>query len=112
MRPKRVLAALICFVVLGSKPGFGQTDTSNSKKVQTVNGYLAFQVGIPVSGMQAAIKNNMGNTGFGGGFAILSNPFSWGKRKRNSSLRIGGELGYTYYGRFLTDVNIGGYDGS
>ena len=53
----------------------------------------------------------MGNLGFGAGFAVLSNPFTWGKNKRNSPLRIGGEAGYTYYGRFLSEVNINGYKG-
>src|SRR5690606_7199436 len=46
------------------------------------------------------------------GLSVLSNPFSWGRNKRNSPLRLGGELGYTYYGRFLSDVNINGFRGS
>ncbi|MEP7375940.1 MAG: hypothetical protein ABI675_21270 [Chitinophagaceae bacterium] len=87
-----------------------QTDTGK-EKVQSANGFLAIQVGVPSTAMQKAIKNNMGNLGFGAGFAVLSNPFTWGKNKRNSPLRIGGEAGYTYYGRFLSDVNINGYHG-
>lgn len=83
----------------------------NEREVEKVNGLLALQVGIPSKEMQRAIKNNMGNLGFGAGLTVLTNPFSWGRNKKNSPLRIGGELGYTYYGRFLSDVNINGYRG-
>ena len=80
--------------------------------IETFNALLAIQVGIPSKEMKSAIKNNMGDLGFGAGIAFLTNPFSWGYHKRNSPLRIGAEIGYTYYGRFLSDVNINGYRGS
>ncbi|MBL7739511.1 MAG: hypothetical protein JNK14_09845 [Chitinophagaceae bacterium] len=89
-----------------------QQSEKRSKDAETVNALLAFQVGVPSKEMQAAIKNNMGNTGFGGALAVLTNPFTWGRNKRNSPIRIGAEIGYTYYGRFLSDVNINGYRGS
>lgn len=84
---------------------------TEKEKVESVNGFFAIQVGVPSQGMQRAVKNNMGNLGFGAGISLLTNPFTWGKNKRNSPLRVGGEAGYTYYGRFLSDVNINGYHG-
>src|SRR3954470_14731730 len=82
------------------------------RDVEAANGLFALQVGFPSKAMQAAVKNNMGNLGFGLGICGLSNPFSWGRNKRNSPLRIGGEAGYSYYGRFLSEVNINGNKGS
>jgi hypothetical protein len=83
-----------------------------SYPLETLNGALSLQVGIPSEAMRDAIRNEMGDLGFGLGLSVLSNPFSWGRNKRNSPLRLGGELGYTYYGRFLSDVNINGFRGS
>ncbi|MCR6719173.1 MAG: hypothetical protein NVV59_02550 [Chitinophagaceae bacterium] len=80
--------------------------------VESLSGRFVVQVGIPSEKMQDAIRNEMGNLGFGGSLALLSNPFSWGRNKRNSPFRLGGELGYNYYGRFLSNVNIGGYSGN
>lgn len=100
---------MICLITL---KGFSQEDPVNPKpEVESINGIFAFQVGIPSKKMQAAIQNEMGNLGFGAGLMVLTNPFSWGKNKRNSPLRLGAELGYTYYGRFLSEVNINGYRG-
>jgi hypothetical protein len=82
------------------------------KYIQKGNGLLALQVGIPSKAMQEAVENKMGNLGFGLGLSLLTNPFSWGRNKRNSPLRIGGEAGYTYYGRFLSNVNINGFSGN
>jgi hypothetical protein len=87
--------------------GFGQ----RREYIEKVNGFAAVQVGLPSKAMQPAIENKMGNTGFGADFMVLANPFSWGRNKRNSVLRIGAEAGYTYYGRFITRVNINGYNG-
>lgn len=81
------------------------------RPVEKVNGFIGLQVGLPTRDMQPAIKNNMGNAGFGIGGTVLTNPFSWGRNKRNSVLRIGAELGYAYYGRFITKVDIRGYRG-
>lgn len=81
------------------------------KYIEKANGFIGLQVGIPSKAMQPAVENKMGNLGFGVGFTALTNPFSWGRNKRNSPLRIGGEVGYTYYGRFLSEVNINGNSG-
>lgn len=90
----------------------GHAQETEKKDVESINGLVGLQVGIPAGDMRAAIKNNMGDVGFGLGLEVLTNPFTWGKNKRNSCLRIGGEVGYTYYGRFISDVNINGYQGS
>ena len=103
-----ILALAVCW------PGMtvnAQEPEKVKEGVEYVNGFIALQVGIPSGGMQKAIQNNMGNTGFGGGFCLLTNPFSWGKNKRNGPLRIGVDAGYTYYGRFLSEVTINGYEG-
>lgn len=86
-------------------------DAQRKEYVQKANGFIGLQVGIPAAAMQEAIKNKMGNIGFGIGISGLTNPFSWGRNKRNSPLRIGAEVGYTYYGRFLSNVNINGFQG-
>jgi hypothetical protein len=86
-------------------------NAQRKKYIQKANGFIGLQVGIPTAGMEDAIKNKMGNMGFGLGISALTNPFSWGRNKRNSPLRIGAEVGYTYYGRFLSKVNISGYEG-
>lgn len=103
---------LVCGLLDICLSGFSQRASQSYSGVETTNRLLAFQIGIPSEAMQTAIRNNMGNVGFGGAFAVLTNPFSWGRKKYRSPLRIGAELGYTYYGRFLSDVNIGGYAGS
>lgn len=88
--------------------GFGQ---DGNTYVEKANGFIGLQVGIPAKEMRPAITNRMGDTGFGAGFMVFTNPFSWGRNKRNSALRLGAELGYTYYGRFITQVDIRGYKG-
>lgn len=106
----KVLLVLLFFFL-----GFNadaQGSRTEKYPVETLSGRIGLQVGIPSEMMQDAIRNEMGNLGFGGGFAVLSNPFSWGRNKRNSPLRLGAELGYNYYGRFLSNVNIGGYSGN
>jgi hypothetical protein len=89
-----------------------QDKATERPPVESLWGQLAFQVGAPTLPMQRAIRNQMGDIGFGAGLTVLSNPFSWGRNKRNSPFKLGAELGYTYYGRFLSDVNINGYNGS
>lgn len=79
--------------------------------VRSLNESVSLQVAIPSSGMQKAIENHMGNVGFGASLILVSNPFTCGRRDRNSPFRIGGELGYIYYGRFISHVNINGYRG-
>lgn len=102
----------VCLVLLFTTMLTAQgQDDDRPEHVEKVNGLIGLQVGIPSQSMQRAIKNNMGDLGFGAGITVLTNPFSWGRNKRNSPLRIGGEVGYTYYGRFLTGVSIGGYGG-
>lgn len=112
MKPKIYLPVYVLLMALDCINGYAQDMPKRSEYVETVNGFFGLQVGIPSKTMQKAIKNNMGNMGFGAGLAILSNPFSWGANKRNSPLRIGGEVGYTYYGRFISEVDINGYRGS
>lgn len=98
--------------ILWVTPSRAQDDAASPEAAEQTNVSLAFEVGIPFKVMQAAIKNNMGNIGFGGVLSFLTNPFTWGAIKRNSPLRIGAEIGYTYYGRFLSEVNINGYRGN
>lgn len=102
----RSISGLIILVLI-----FSLSANAQKEYVQKANGLIAIQVGIPSPAMQPAIENKMGNMGFGLGISGFTNPFSWGRNKRNSPLRIGGEVGYTYYGRFLSDVNINGYSG-
>lgn len=68
---------------------------------------LALNTGIPFPAMAKAVKNNMGDLGFGIGALFLANPFP----KSDLPLRLGGEIGYTYYGRFKTEVDINGFGG-
>jgi hypothetical protein len=72
---------------------------------------LALHMTLPSDEMQKAIQNNMGNKGIGLSLQVLSNPMTWGKVKRESPVRIGAEIGYTYYGRFIQEVNVNGYQG-
>lgn len=103
----RSIAGLVFLILLLSFSANAQ----RKEYIEKANGFIGLQVGIPTAGMQDAIKNKMGNMGFGIGISGLTNPFSWGRNKRNSPLRIGAEAGYTYYGRFLSKVNINGYEG-
>lgn len=107
MRQKLIAGFVFLFLFYSGTNG----QSSRRKSVETANGLIALQVGIPSKAMQVAVENKMGNLGFGLGLSGLTNPFSWGRNKRNSPLRIGAEAGYTYYGRFLTKVNINGYTG-
>lgn len=72
---------------------------------------IAANLAMPFPEMKKAIKNNMGDAGFGISFLCLSNPLSWGKQKKASPLRLGAEIGYTYYGRFKSQVFINGFGG-
>jgi hypothetical protein len=85
--------------------------TSASEHIPPIDAALTLQVGIPSEEMQKAIENRMGDVGFGASLLVVSNPFTWGKRPRHSPIRIGGEIAYTYYGRFISDVNINGFVG-
>ena len=110
MKFKRYLGYLILFSFYVTTVRAQKTSV-NKNEIESFNGMFAFQVGIPTNKMQEAIQNKMGNAGFGGALMILSNPASWGKNKKNSPVRLGVEAGYTYYGRFITDVEVGGYHG-
>jgi hypothetical protein len=72
---------------------------------------LGANVTLPFPEMKKAIKNNMGDAGFGISFLYLSNPLSWGKVKKASPFRLGAEIGYSYYGRFKSQVFANGYGG-
>jgi len=110
---RHILSTFLILVILFScTTTYSQSYLTRKKDVERGNGLLALQVGIPSKAMQEAIKNKMGNLGFGLGLCALTNPFSWGHNKRNSPLRIGAEAGYTYYGRFLSEVDINGNKGS
>jgi hypothetical protein len=56
---------------------------------------VSLNIGMPTRAMQPAIRNNMFNLGFGLSVLAVYNPF-----KKSGILRLGGEIGYTYYGRF------------
>lgn len=90
--------------------GYAQQNP-RKEQIESINAMFALQLGVPSKEMQEAIKNNMGNLGFGGSVVGLFNPFTWGKNKRNSFVWIGAEAGYTYYGRFLTEVDVNGTKG-
>lgn len=105
---KRPLLVLI--YLLFSCCAFAQTE--NVEKTEShFDVLVAANIGVPFPQMKKAIKNNMGDAGFGISLLYLSNPFSWGKQKKASPLRVGAELGYTYYGRFKTQVFANGYGG-
>lgn len=108
---RKVFVILCCLLLAGSRVS-AQESGRQDLFLESLWGQLAFQIGAPTLPMQRAIKNQMGDIGFGAGLTVLSNPFSWGRNKRNSPFKLGAELGYTYYGRFLSDVNINGYNGS
>ncbi len=72
---------------------------------------LAANLAMPFPEMKKAIRNNMGDAGFGISFLCLSNPLSWGKVKKTSPFRLGAEIGYTYYGRFKSQVFANGFGG-
>ena len=88
-------------VLLRSDSAASQIGASaNSEKVSNGNNPreddgIALNIGMPSRAMQQAIRNNMFNKGFGLSILVVYNPF-----KKSSVLRLGGEIGYTYYGRF------------
>lgn len=101
---------IFCFTV-----SMIHTATAQRKRYENNTEYMiGANIGLPLSAMKPAIKNKMGDAGFGVSFLLLSNPMSWGKGKSSntSPLRIGGEVGYTYYGRFKTEVDIQGNKGN
>src|SRR5215510_4033164 len=108
----RKFCSLLIVLVFFASAGKAQDSTVTPKEIEKVNLLFALQVGIPFKDMQAVVKNNMENLGFGLGFCVLTNPFTWGANKRNSALRLGAEIGYTYYGRFISNTYISGYGGS
>lgn len=111
MKPIVRIFFAFLFVACFHLTGHSQDEENRKEEIESINGLLALQVGIPSEEMQKAIRNDMGNLGFGASLSALFNPFTWGKNKRNSALRIGAEAGYTYYGRFLTKVDINGLKG-
>ena len=108
MKPRTILILLTLY----ASNVTGQDSIPSQTKIQSGDFLLGLQFGFPGDQMKAAVRNKMANTGFGGTLYYLSNPLTWGKQKRNSAIRLGAELAYTYYGRFITDVNVGGYQGS
>ena len=87
-------------------------DIPARQSIQDKDVLFGLQFAFPGDEMKKAVRNKMANVGFGGTLYYLTNPLSWGKNKRNSAIRLGGELAYSYYGRFITEVSVGGYQGS
>lgn len=112
MKSKLTITLLLTCFFISTFSWSQESGERRFTETEAFNALAAIQLGIPSQEMKSAIKNNMGDIGFGVGISVLTNPFSWGHHKKNSPLRIGGEIGYTYYGRFLSDVNINGYRGS
>lgn len=103
---------LLHFIVLNATI-FAQNDLDKKAKSH-VDVMFAANASIPFPAMKKAIQNNMGDAGFGLSLLAAGNPFSWGKsesEKKASPVRIGAEIGYTYYGRFITEVNVNNYYG-
>lgn len=108
---KKIIITLPLFLL--ALHSFSQTETDTKTKSH-FDAMFAANIGIPFPEMKKAIQNNMGDAGFGISLLFLSNPLSWGKKeadKKASPFRVGAEIGYTYYGRFKTEVNINGYGG-
>jgi len=73
---------------------------------------IGIHVGIPGAEMQRAIRNNMFNMGFGLNLVVVSDPLLWfNKQNPSSPVRLGFDGGYTYYGRFITEISVNGHKG-
>ncbi len=70
---------------------------------------FALNVGGALGDTKKAVNNHMGNLGFGASIEALWDPFRWGGGK--GPIRIGADISYSYYGRFISDVDINGYHG-
>ena len=70
---------------------------------------VAINVGGALGETKKAVQNHMGNLGFGASLEVLWDPFRWGGGK--GPIRFGGDISYSYYGRFISDVDINGYHG-
>jgi hypothetical protein len=108
--PAFILLSQVIAAQVTAEPAWKPMEPGTSRGVTDF--LFGLQVGVPSKEMKPAIHNQMGDVGFGAGLMVLSDPFMWGKNKRESVLRLGGGLGYTYYGRFKTDLNVNGYSGS
>lgn len=97
--------------VLSAQGNDNMTSALAPPKISKGEGAVFFQVGFPSREMKELTRNNMFGDGFGISILYVSNPATWGRNDRNSPIRIGGELGYTYYGRFITEVDINGEKG-
>ena len=86
-------------------------DNHSGQKIPSGEFSLSVYAGVPSEAMRKAIRNNMGNLGLGMSLQVLFNPFIWGKNNREGPLRLGAEIGYTYYGRFKSELDINGYRG-
>lgn len=102
---------LLGTITLQAQDSSAVTSYNRNDDLSVADAGLTLHVALPSEQMQKAIENRMGNVGFGASILFVSNPFSWGKKQKNSPLRLGGEIGYTYYGRFISDVNINGFSG-
>ena len=107
-----IRAVLLFSLFLFHLNSIAQDSVVDRTKVQTGDFLLGGQFAFPGNEMKKAVRNKMADVGVGASLYYLTNPLTWGKNKRNSAVRIGAELAYTYYGRFITDVSAGGYSGS
>lgn len=94
----RKFLTVLCFCCLAA-PLFAQRTVRRPRPFIS-EAFYSIQMDMPNEKMRPAVRNNMGDKGFGLAASFMANPYTWGRNKRNSPLRIGGELGYTYYGRF------------
>lgn len=101
------LLLMACTDIFCQGSNVGSTSGTPGKIKSPGDAMLALNVGMPFPSMTKAIQNNMGNMGFGLGGLLLVSPV----KKKDFPIRLGGEVGYTYYGRFKTNVNVNGYEG-
>lgn len=107
--PVLLLLTLVLSAQLTTEPTWEPAESSIDNKGKDF--LFGLQVGVPSAEMRPAIRNQMGDVGLGGTFLFLSDPYTWGKNKRSSALRLGGGVGYTFYGRFKTEVPWNNYTG-
>ena len=111
---RKVFFLLSLLAIAGSL--FAQRESTSKDdefyKERGVDIAFGIHVGIPTKEMRKAIRNNMMDMGFGLNLVVVSDPVLWfNDRAASSPVRLGFDVGYTYYGRFLTEVVINGIKG-
>ena len=112
MRKIVILASLLATAgTLFAQQGHEEVDQGFYKE-RGIDIALGLHVGIPTKDMRKAIRNNMMDMGFGLNFVFVSDPLLWfNKNAPSSPVRLGADVGYTYYGRFLSEITVNGYKG-